>query len=86
MSSKVEWWKPPKLDPADQPLIDAYVLAGRFVDDLPYTEEFEALCARLGVASTNEARHEVFRNLLRLRKTGRLPRLDLATEPSSRQP
>ncbi len=63
----------------DQPLVTAYTAAGRTLDDLPYTPEFEALFASLdGVRS----RREVFHRLHNLRKAARLPRLGRASEPA----
>lgn len=85
MSATVEWWKTPPLDPADEPLVNAYVLAGRFLDDLPYTEEFDSICARLALPTTNEARHDVWLRLMKLRKMGRLPRLSDGVQPLARQ-
>jgi hypothetical protein len=73
-------WDPPPLAPDDERLIEAYRAIGKPLDDLPYTEEFERLRERVAAADTNESRHFLFRRLLRLRKTGRLPRLSLVAE------
>lgn len=64
----------PPLTPEDEALIDAYRDAGLTVDQLAYTSEFDELCARLARGSTQEAKREVYRRLLTLRKQGRLPR------------
>ena len=76
MTEKFDWEAPP-LSAEDQRLVEAYTHAGRALDDLPYTEQFEDLFARLGLKDTLENRHSVFKRLLRLRKTGRLPRLNV---------
>ena len=68
-------WDPPALSADDQRLIELYLRAGRSLDDLPYTQEFEAFFSQLGQSDTLESRHAIFQRLLRLRKTGRLPRL-----------
>ncbi len=56
----------------DRRVIEAYERAGRTLDDLPYTEEFETLLGDLG--SGADAR-EVLHRLQTLRKAGRLPKL-----------
>ena len=70
-------WSAPPLSSEDQRLIDAYVRAGRFLDDLPYTAEFDKLVLGLGEPDNQESRHFIFRRLLNLRKMGRLPRLSM---------
>lgn len=67
-------------DSADQRLIDAYVTVGRPLDDLPYTEEFEALRRLIGAEDSDLARHFVLRRLLTLRKNGWLPGLGLSRD------
>lgn len=79
MSEKFDWSAPP-LDPADQRLVEAYVSVGRSLDDIPYTEDFEKLRRLAALEDTNEAKHLLFRRLLRLRKMGRLPRLALVAD------
>lgn len=69
----------PRLDSADQRLVDAYTTIGRPVDDLPYTEDFEKLRRLMEMEDSNEARHFLFKRLLRLRKMGRLPRFSMLT-------
>ncbi len=59
----------------DRLLIEAYEQAGRTLDDLPYTPEFEAIFARVG---NGRSRREVFHRLHNLRKAARLPRLGRA--------
>lgn len=63
---------------ADRALIDAYAAAGRTLDDLPYTEEFDRLLASLGDAGVTLAPRDVFHRLHNLRKASRLPRLGRA--------
>ncbi len=62
----------------DSELIRAYEAAGRTLDDLPYTAEFDAIYAAV---SSDTAGHErnVFHRLHTLRKSGRLPRLGRGT-------
>ena len=79
MPDEYDWWVPP-LDSSEQRLVEAYRSVGRPLDDLPYTEDFIKLCAHLGVPASDEARHDVYKQLLRLRRTGRLPRLGLLKE------
>jgi saccharopine dehydrogenase-like NADP-dependent oxidoreductase len=80
MSSFDDVWSIPPLDSADQRLVDAYKAVGKTVEELPYTPEFHRLCSMIGADETDDARHMVFRRLLRLRKMGRLPRLGLLAE------
>jgi hypothetical protein len=68
-------WDAPPLAPEDQRLVEAYLRTNRPLDELPYSEAFELLFRSLNQPDTTEARHSVFQRLLRLRKTGRLPRL-----------
>jgi hypothetical protein len=69
-------WEAPPLSAEDQQLLEAYLKAGRSLDDLPYTQDFEDLFHQLNrYPDTQDARHFVFQRLLRLRKTGRLPRV-----------
>ena len=68
-------WSIPPLDSTEQRLVDAYQEVGRPLDDLAYTEDFRRLCAIIGAADNDESRHAIYKQLLRLRKTGRLPRL-----------
>jgi hypothetical protein len=59
-------------DQDEAALIRAYQNAGRTLDDLPYTEQFETIYRRL---ATTQSRADVFHRLHNLRKAGRLPRL-----------
>lgn len=68
-------WEVPPLDTHDQRLVDAYSEVGRPLDDLPYTDDFDRLCESLGRNATNEDRHRIYKRLLSLRKSGRLPRV-----------
>ncbi|MFN3166780.1 MAG: hypothetical protein ACE37H_06920 [Phycisphaeraceae bacterium] len=67
----------------DDLLISVYQKQGRTLDDLPYTEAFEAIYAAMyGDADDANAytptRAEVFHRLHNLRKAGKLPRLGRA--------
>jgi len=79
MADQIDWDLPP-LTPAEQDLADAYLAVGRPLDTLPYTPEFLQLCRRVGAGDSDAERHQVFLRLLRLRKTGRLPRLSMLVE------
>lgn len=69
-------WSPPPLAPEDARLLDAYASAGRSVDDLAYTDDFEDICcAVLDGPIDNSRRHYLFKRLLTLRKQGLLPLL-----------
>ena len=74
MMPKDSTWAEPPLSAEDEKLVEAYVHAGRPLDDLPYTREFEALCRAIEVPVKRESMHAVFKRLLTLRKQGRLPR------------
>jgi hypothetical protein len=63
------------LPKADQDLIEAYRVIGRTVDDLAYTQEFDQLYELYKKAGHDAEKHEVFRRLLVLRKSGLLPRM-----------
>jgi argininosuccinate lyase len=54
----------------DRELIEAYRRESRTLDDLPYTDQFEAIYAAAGAALT---RQQLFHRLHNLRKAGRLP-------------
>jgi hypothetical protein len=73
MAKKFSWAAPP-LPPEDQQLLTVYERIGRPLDLLPYTEDFEKLIRELGKNPTDEEREKVYRRLLYLRKTARLPR------------
>ena len=63
-----------------QRLIQAYAQQGRTLDDLPYTDEFEAIYQLLTDGATNPAvsRAALFHRFHNLRKAGDLPRLGKA--------
>lgn len=63
----------------DELLVSVYAKQGRTLDDLPYTPEFEAIVAALGVEDDAKARAALFRRLHNIRKAGRLPRMGRAT-------
>ncbi len=71
------------LTSADAVLVAAYETAARTLDDLPYTNEFEALFERVsasGVPSPAFAtRRSVLRRLQNLRKASKLPRVGRAS-------
>lgn len=68
---------------ADADLILAYREIGRSVDDLAYTPEFDRLFDLYSQAGHAEDKHQVFRRLLILRKSGLLPRLFRPVEPAA---
>jgi hypothetical protein len=70
----------PDLEQQDQILIKAYTAAGRTLDDLPYTNEFESLYAAIGGEQSGRDRRAVFHRLHNLRKAKKLPRLGRAAE------
>jgi len=59
----------------DWALMREYERIGRPVDDLAYTEEFDRLYKSLEAVRESRSKAEVFRRLLNLRKSGRLPRV-----------
>lgn len=62
----------------DEAIIGAYEQAGRTLDDLPYTDEFEQLIASVRQTDPEAQYREVFHRLHNLRKAGKLPRLGRA--------
>lgn len=62
-------------DEFEQRLVEAYMNAGRTLDDLPYTDEFERLFIEVKPFAGERERKEVFHRLHNLRKAKRLPRL-----------
>ena len=79
MTNRFDWSIPP-LTLGEQILSEANISTRRALDNLPYIKEFEELCTRLGVAQTDAVSYQIFRKLLRLRKTERLPRISLLVE------
>jgi hypothetical protein len=65
----------PGLSAADEALIGVYELSGRTLDDLPYTKEFDVICASLDRTGGERA---VLQRLMNLRKAGKLPRMGRA--------
>lgn len=59
----------------DEAIVAAYELAGRTLDDLPYTDEFETLMSEVKKTDDSASHREVFHRLHNLRKAGKLPRL-----------
>lgn len=72
--------KPSDLSEFDRSLVEAYLKAGRTLDDLPYTDEFESLYTVLGGDACGKSRREVFHRLHNLRKAARLPRAGKTTQ------
>lgn len=64
-----------ELSDEDRTLIRLYADVARSVDELAYTPEFEELFNRYRETGYQGEKHEVFRRLLLLRKSGLLPRL-----------
>lgn len=67
---------PVTTDAHEAALVEAYRAVGRTLDALPYTDDFERLCAAAGADDRRAALHA----LQRLRKAGRLPRLGRAPD------
>ncbi len=68
----------------DELLISVYQKQGRTLDDLPYTDEFDAIHAAVigDENATSTSRADLFHRLHNLRKAGKLPRLGkAATKP-----
>lgn len=65
----------PRLTADETLLADAYAEAGRTLDDLPYTDEFEGLWSTVSPAIGGPPRRDVFHALHTMRKAGKLPRL-----------
>lgn len=63
------------LEKQDRQLVDAYAQAGRTLDDLPYTLQFDTIHA---VGAGGRTKHELFHKLHNIRKAGKLPRLGRA--------
>ncbi|MEM9663188.1 MAG: hypothetical protein AAF937_12875 [Planctomycetota bacterium] len=63
----------------DQAIVDAYAQAGRTLDDLPYTDEFETLMALVRETDADAVHRDVFHRLHNLRKAGKLVRLGRAS-------
>jgi hypothetical protein len=64
----------------DARLIAAYERAGRTLDALPYTREFEEIAGELAAAGDRRTPREIFHRLHNLRKAGKLPRLGRAED------
>ena len=58
---------------ADERLVAAYQQAGRTLDDLPYTPEFERLMRSVHEAGLEMTQRSVLQRLQNLRKAGKLP-------------
>ncbi|HYF13634.1 MAG TPA: hypothetical protein VD971_01030 [Phycisphaerales bacterium] len=67
---------------ADARLIEAYVRAGRGLDDLAYTPEFEAVMRDLASAGDARKEREVLQRLQNLRKAKKLPALGRTQSPA----
>ncbi len=59
-------------------LTDAYRSGGRTLDDLPYTPEFDGICAAIMPHFPAMTPREIFHKLHNVRKAGRLPKLGRA--------
>ncbi|MEO1584736.1 MAG: hypothetical protein AAFR96_09220 [Planctomycetota bacterium] len=65
----------PDRDARDDAIVDAYRHAGRMLDDLPYTDDFETLMTLVLQTDPAASHRNVFHRLHNLRKAGKLPRL-----------
>ncbi len=68
-------FNPTPLPEPDQRLVERYLKSSRAVDDLAYTEEFDAIYKDLKKHGDPRTQAEIFRRLLNLRKAGLLPRI-----------
>ncbi len=74
-------WEASTLSEEDERLIGAYGEVGVPLDSLAYSDAFEELLDKAGFRPgqhdnpTDEERHKRFKQLLNLRKRGRLPRV-----------
>jgi hypothetical protein len=66
---------PTPLPDLDKRLVEQYLNSGRAVDDLAYTEKFDAIYDDLKKHGDPRTKAEIFRRLLNLRKAGFLPRI-----------
>jgi hypothetical protein len=71
--STVFTWTAAPLDIKDEELVNAYVNAGKTLDSLPYTDDFNRLVEKVRASNSDSDKHAVFMRLLTLRKQGRLP-------------
>lgn len=63
----------------DELLVSAYLKQARTLDDLPYTDQFEAIYRAIADEDPPAvSRQQLFRRLHNLRKAGKLPRLGKA--------
>jgi hypothetical protein len=74
----------PPPDACDRALIEAYVRAGRTLDDLPYTPQFDAIVAEIRRVDPDATPRTVLHRLQTLRKSSRLPRLGRSDSPPIR--
>ncbi len=74
--------EPPPTSDFDEALIAAYVRAGRTLDDLPYTEEFDSICASVAAHAPGRTPWEILHRLQNIRKSKRLPKLGKAASPA----
>jgi hypothetical protein len=78
-------WEAPQVTAEDQRLIEAYLDTGVALDALAYTDDFQSLARKFGVAEpSDEDLRVLYRRLLALRKKGVLPRL-YGAPPSDRE-
>ncbi|MEO1129739.1 MAG: hypothetical protein AAFX05_08550 [Planctomycetota bacterium] len=73
MSNEGLFGAEPSLDEADALLISVYQRAGRTLDDLPYTTDFDGICTAVDMPHRT-----VLHRLMNLRKAGKLPRMGRA--------
>lgn len=73
-----------QIQPKRSLLIELYTLTNRTADDLPYTPHFEGIYAGYirHLPEPHPSRAEVWRHLLNLRKSAKLPKLGEARTPS----
>lgn len=79
MSDKPNIFKPSKLTHTDVRLVELFSKVGKSLDSLPYTEEFDKIYIEAKHLDGISSERDLLDRLLRLRKSGRLPRLDKPT-------
>lgn len=66
-------------DEFEKALSDAYASVGRTLDDLPYTSDFDRICAFALPLAPGKTPRDCFHKLANLRKAGKLVRVGRAT-------
>lgn len=83
MSNEDNIFKSKKLTYNEVRLIELFSEYGKSLDSLPYTESFDKMFEQAKELQGIHTERELLSRLLRLRKSGRLPRLDKYEKPSN---